>query len=328
MLTHFQTRIALGSTIHLTLVTDTPPSALDEIFRSLWLMIFEFENSFSRFLPDSELSQFNRKAGIRQSVSPAFRELLHTAHEQSVLSDGLYNPFILPALQLAGYLNSMVAEHHDDAVDDFSSRVVVSADQLEVGDNWACIPYGTAIDIGGIGKGYIGDLLADKASSYRELQGYWFSLGGDIVTGGLNEVGEPWTIQIEDTTSRIASMAGKAIVPDTKRYAVATSSILRRKGVKNGTTWHHIIDPRTNTPADSDIATASICARSALLADMLASCAVIVGSHTAIPFAAARGAEGVLLQTKQRRKKYWGSAEENKPTRAKRITTKHGPTTG
>ncbi|HEY4161011.1 MAG TPA: FAD:protein FMN transferase [Candidatus Saccharimonadales bacterium] len=298
MLRHIQTRVALGSPVTLTVVSGSRQPVIDELFRQLWLLIFEFEKRFSRFLPASELSQFNREAAGRQPISAEFRSLLLAAKQMSALTNGLYNPFVLPALQRAGYTHSMVAAHAHDQVDDYSNRSVVSPDRLEVGDNWAGIPYGTAIDLGGCGKGYAGDLLADLIDARSDIQGYWFSLGGDIIARGLDEHGDPWVIQVEDTAGT-GGIAGQCVTSGRERYAVATSSILRRKGVKDGRAWHHIIDPRTSRPADTDTATASVCAGTALVADVLASCAVILGSEQAVDFVISRGATGVLLQPKQ-----------------------------
>lgn len=295
MLTRHQSQIALGSQVVLVLVCDNEEKAV-ECFRQLWLHIFEFERQFSRFLPASELSQFNRAAGLRQPISPEFYKLLQAVKKMASLTNGLYNPFILPALQRAGYTHSMVAAHRHDSVDDFSNRSVTQPDALELSDTWASIPYGTAIDVGGCGKGYIGDDLAQLAETF-DLSGYWFSLGGDVIAGGTDQNGEPWIVQVESTT-KPAAIAGKVVTSSSGQCAVATSSTTQRKGLKNGKAWHHLIDPRTSTPAATDICTASVSAGSALIADTLASCAVILGSRQAPAFVNTRGAGGGLLQTK------------------------------
>lgn len=298
MLMHHQQRIALGSPIDLTLVSDKNQGTVDDLFRHLWLKIFAFERQFSRFLPDSELSQFNRAAGVKTPISQEFHDILAASLKMSELTDGLYNPFILPALQSVGYVHSMVAAHSDDEADDFSSRSVVAPERLQLTKETATIPYGTAIDLGGIGKGYLGDQLADYADSLSELNGYWFSLGGDIVASGQDANGEGWQIQVEDT-ARAQAIAGTAASKKSNRHAVATSSSLRRTGKSGGKTWHHIIDPRTNKPSESNVVTASIHAGSLCLADILASCAVILGSDVAPSFCTDRGATGTLLQTGQ-----------------------------
>jgi thiamine biosynthesis lipoprotein len=245
MLTYHQSHIALGSHIDLVLTSDAPQTTIDKIFRMLWFHIFTCEQRFSRFLPNSELTQFNRMAGTRQLVSSEFHALLQASANMANLSNGIYNPFILPALQRAGYTHSMVAAHRNDVVDNYADRTIVPADQVEIGGTWAIIPYGTAIDFGGCGKGYEGDQLADLADSCPELDGYWFSLGGDIVANGVDDNTEPWIIHIENTASSLHALAGKVAPNSPIRHAVATSSVTRRKGVKHGKPWHHIIDPRT-----------------------------------------------------------------------------------
>jgi thiamine biosynthesis lipoprotein len=311
MLSHSQTRIALGSPIHLTLISENNSVITDEIFRNLWLNIFEFELRFSRFLPDSELSEFNRSAGFRHQISPDFVQILHAAKNMATLTEGIYNPFILPALQRAGYKRSMVAAHSQDSLDDFKERGVPSMDRLEIGDGWACIPYNSAIDLGGCGKGYLGDLLADYIDSQNGINGYWLSLGGDIVARGCDQDNLPIVIQIDDLTA-LHTMAGERLTSGDRRYAVATSSVLRRRGVENGRKWHHLIDPRTNEPTNTDINTASVCAATSLLADVLASCAIILGIEKALDFLNRKGAEGVILQTKQKKLVRWGNLESIK----------------
>lgn len=298
MLTYYQSRVALGSRADLALVSEGDETVINELFRQLWLVLLTFERRCSRFLPGSELSQFNRSAGTKQVITPQFRDALLAAAEMASLTDGLYNPFILPALQRAGYVHSLVSAHRDDLVDDFSQRSVTTADHLEIGDSWARIPYGTAIDLGGCGKGFAGDMLADAAEAFPGVEGFWFSLGGDVVTGGLSEGGTPWIIDIEDLREDHQGRAGRIHAPDTGRYAVATSSITQRQGVHRGRKWHHIIDPRTNLPAVTETATATVGARRALVADVLASCALILAPPDALRLMPKKGALGVLLQGK------------------------------
>lgn len=296
MLTYYQSRVALGSIADLALVSDADEAVVNEYFRLLWLALLKFERRCSRFLPASELSQFNRDAGLKRQISPEFRKALAAAAAMAAATDGLYNPFILPALQRAGYVHSFVSAHKDDVVDDFSDRSVPSPDGLELGGDWARIPYGSAVDLGGCGKGFAGDMLADMAAEFPALQGFWFSLGGDVVMGGRSETGELWSVDIEDLREGHSGMAGRAKAPGAARFAVATSSITLRKGVHNGQTWHHIIDPRTNKPAHAITATASVCTGRLLEADVFASCAIILSPDESLHFMKAKNAQGLLLQ--------------------------------
>lgn len=178
MAQYYQKQQALGSTVELSIAGDIESTAADELYRQLWHAVFQFERQFSRFLPASELSQFNRNAGVKQIISSEFQDILEKAKAIGAETDGLYNPFILPALQAAGYDHSLVKGYEQDSQDDHSHKVVAPVERLEIGDGWARIPFGTAIDLGGCGKGYLADVLAGMVPSY--IHGYWFSLGGDI----------------------------------------------------------------------------------------------------------------------------------------------------
>ena len=282
MRTTYQERRALGCRVQLALVMDEDDQAgVEDLMRTLWLEILYFEKRCSRFLPDSELSQFNRQAGTKQPVSAELADILAAAADMAVRTDGVYNPFILPALQKAGYVGSLEPGRADDSIDDFSARSVASAGQLELGDGWARIPYNTAIDLGGCGKGYIGDRLADMVAGMDDLAGYWFSIGGDTVLGGSDESGAPWTLYLQPDP-KVDDRIGEIVVPgDGGPWAVATSSTRYRKGKHSGGAWHHIIDPRSGKAADTDLELAIIHGHSLLLADVLATSVLIVGRKAA-----------------------------------------------
>lgn len=141
------------------------------------------------------------------------------------------------------------------------------------GEDWVRIPYGTAIDLGGCGKGYIGDQLADMMPEW--VSGYWLSLGGDLIASGTDDNNEQWKIGIQSAANPDQN-CGIITIPATGRYAIATSGTMHRKGVKAGKVWHHLIDPRTLQPAVTDMRMATVGAPTGLEADVLASCAVVL----------------------------------------------------
>ena len=290
-----QEQQALGSIAQISLITLDQPLAVKSMFDYLWKQIFMFELQFSRFLPQSELSTFNRNAGSKQQISPQFKRLLKAAQDIGLAVDGLYNPFILPALQAVGYGPSIVKGHETDSYDDHSTRKVVALDNLIIGEDWAKIPKDTAIDLGGCGKGYLADQLADQIK--HKVSGYWISLGGDVVFGGENDLHQAWRIGIQKAKSESSSTdIGWAELETQERYALATSGTTARYGVAQGKLWHHLIDPRTLQPSQTDVLTATVAAPSALKADVLASCAVILGSEQAIPFLKHQKITSALLQ--------------------------------
>ncbi len=197
-------------------------------------------------------------------------------------TDGLYNPFVLPALQKAGYVGSWPNPQLGSRATDFTKRQIVSADELNIETTWASIPADSAIDFGGIGKGYLLDELA-TTMTHQSLADYWFSLGGDIICSGFDVDHLPWTIAIQDIKNTDTSI-DTIINTSGATLAIATSGVIKRRGTHNGKDWHHIIDPRTGSPSDTDILAATVSADRAVVADVYAKCIVITGSEQAATY--------------------------------------------
>ncbi len=286
---------ALGSDAVLTLVTEGGAAYAERLFDRLRQHIEAFEQQFSRFLPESELTQFNQKAGAKTTVSNSFRKLLSTTKNLAVETDGLYNPFILPALQQAGYLGSWPQPEAGRAATDFSERTVVPPEELRIGDSWARMPEGSALDFGGIGKGYLLDELADLLDG-ENLGGYWLSLGGDINCAGHDIEDQIWRVAVQSALEPDKSI-DTITNPDGRKLAIATSGVTKRQGVKAGKHWHHLIDPRTGEPADTTILTATVTAEQAVIADVYAKCIVIAGVEQAEQYQADHRIQSFLIQT-------------------------------
>lgn len=294
---YYQECIALGSKTGLSLVGGATSLEVEKIYHELWQSIFRFERQFSRFLPGSELSTFNRNASTKQFISQEFRALLVTARDLATETKGLYNPFILPALQKSGYKHSRVPGYENDKVDDHSNKSVVSIDHLEIGDDWARIPYGTALDLGGCGKGYIADQI--KQSLPSTITGYWLSFGGDIAVGGRDDHALPWKVYIQSADAPDKNIG--AVLADCD-CGVATSGTIVHRGKAKGKMWHHIIDPRTCKTADTDVLLATVWDKLSVRADVLASCAVILGEKQGLAFLKSVGVKGALIQWKDNKK--------------------------
>ena len=86
---------------HTTAVLDADQSPASRGAVPAW---FEaWEQTFSRFRADSELSQLNQRAGQWVRVSTSMWEVTHLALVAARWTDGLFSPTILNALEAAGY---------------------------------------------------------------------------------------------------------------------------------------------------------------------------------------------------------------------------------
>lgn len=289
---------ALGSDVYITLVTDKNQLYADWLFKRLQKYIVDFEKRFSRFLPDSELTNFNNLAGERTLTSNKLHELLIMAKNLAEETKGLYNPFILPALQKAGYVGSWPKPEDFQGMPNFEKRKVVTIDKLTIGETWARIPKNTALDFGGIGKGYLLDELASRLLK-EKLTGYWLSLGGDIICSGHDIKNQKWSIAVQSALEPNKNI--ETIINKTgENLAIATSGVTKRKGINNGENWHHIIDPTTGKPVNTSILTATVTAKEAVIADVYAKCVVIAGAEFAQQYKHKGKIQAFIVQTKEK----------------------------
>ena len=68
---------------------------------------YDVEARFSRFLPDSELSQLNRTHDQDAPVAPDLAELIGKALAAARMSEGIFDPTVIDALEAAGYDRSI-----------------------------------------------------------------------------------------------------------------------------------------------------------------------------------------------------------------------------
>ncbi len=289
-----QQQKALGSDVILTLVLD---DSVDDgsLFARLWQQIADFEQQFSRFRADSELSLFNQQAGTKVHLSESFLALLRTCQQMSLATNGLFNPLVLPALQQAGYVGSWPKPSQANPELNYSDRQQQPSTSLEIGSGWARILPDSAIEFGGIGKGYLLDQLGETLA-VQSVGNYWLSLGGDILCNGYDLDGAAWTVGVQSASPGQAP-AGTITNIGRAKLGIATSGITKRQGHHEGKAWHHIIDPRTGKPAATDVLTATIVTATAASADILAKCVVIAGSKEASAILKTNPVRQAFIQT-------------------------------
>jgi thiamine biosynthesis lipoprotein len=131
-------------------------------------------------------------------------------------------------------------------------------------------PRHVQIDLGGIAKGRTVDLAAAQLAGSGAIDA-----GGDAVMRGSAPGGEPWLVEIEDPANPTRAVATVAV----SSSAVATSAGNRRRWRVGENVVHHLIDPRTRTSSDRDLAQATVFAKSAERADVLAKTTFLLGAH-------------------------------------------------
>jgi thiamine biosynthesis lipoprotein len=240
------------------------------------------ERRFSRFRADSELSQLNR-ADEPIAVSQPMFDALVRARDYVAMTGGMFDPGIGGTLAALGYDRSFAPGALDrdrDAEAPAAARfgdIVLDPVRREVRR-----PAGLQIDLGGMIKGH----TVDEAAALLPQIGA-IDAGGDAVMRGPHD----WLVEIEDPRDAARILAFVRV----RDRAVATSAATRRHWRVARAVRHHIVDPRTQRSAVTDLLQATVFAPTAELADVLAKTAFLLGTRAGRELIERRSDIGAVL---------------------------------
>lgn len=281
--THFR---AMGC--QMLAMVDAELQAAQDALAQVPVWFEQWEDSLSRFRPESELNRLNRSAGQWFSLSETLWQVLRRAQLAERYTRGLVTPVVLDALEAIGYDRSfeLIAEQGAAPANKGSTRPRTILSQQRARDTDAIaydpkgrrvrMPAGMRLDFGGIAKGWAADMAARRLSKFGPAL---VDAGGDVATSQSKSDGNGWPIALENS-----------LEPDPEKQtlivlgggAVATSGRDYRRWQQDGRMKHHIIDPRTARPAETDVLCASVVGPSAAEAEVAAKVALILGSSAGL----------------------------------------------
>jgi len=289
----------------ITLAAQGDPSQMQEGFERAQQYIEASERRFTRFSEASELSHLNHSNGTWFHASADMTFVVSLAKQYVEQTGGLFNPSILPDLERIGYDRSMdLIRAQDDLLPPArfgqSSRLL-PLDGLFINPdkNLIFLPHGMRLDLGGIAKGWIAEqaalILADYSSACL------VDAGGDMFIVGLPEGEDSWQIDLEDPLNTDRTLTSLNVPPG----ALTTSSVVKRKWMQGETSRHHLVDPRTGEPAETDWLSVTVVAPHADMAEVFAKALLIAGPQKAETLA--HNASEISYLAVDRGGKIWGS---------------------
>jgi thiamine biosynthesis lipoprotein len=244
--------------------------------------LLTWHERFSRFSDGSELSRLNDSPADEVVVSPLMRRIVAAGLRAARDTGGLVDVTLADEIERAGY-----GCHMDGPGTDLSAALGQAPErataaphlderwrQIAVVDRRGTIarPPGLRIDVGGIAKGVFADELAGMLA---EFDAYAVDCCGDLRVGGRARVERPVNVSGPFDGSTLHTFPVTA-------GGVATSGIGRRSWtVDGGRPAHHLLDPRTGSPAFTGIVQATALAPTAAQAEVLAKAALLSGPERA-----------------------------------------------
>lgn len=212
-----------------------------------------FEHRFSRFLPESQVNQFREAPAGTYTLSALFTMFLKEADKLRILTDGAYDPAIGGLLEHAGYGATYRLESDGQEVAYHIPRWSLVGQELTIDG-------AVVFDLGGIGKGYCIDMVADILKQQGEQ--FFLVEGGGDMYGTTKCDGSPYRVALEWPGKPDMAFG----VVELRNQGIAVSDSFKRRWGK----WHHILDPHTKQPIESVLGAATV-APSAFAADCMTS---------------------------------------------------------
>jgi FAD:protein FMN transferase len=303
---------AMGS--HMLAVIDRDDPQADTQLAAVPGWFEAWEQQLSRFRADSDLARLNAASGRPVVVPSALWQVIGVALEAAQQSNGLVRPTVLDALEAAGYDRSFDsidqgrggtiyrAPTNDErdmvtrvgAADQPPSLVVRPSSSewrtitLDKRIHAVTLPTGVRLDLGGVAKGWAADQAMRRLAATGPAL---VDAGGDIAVSGPMADGAPWPIAIANPFVPEDSLGLLLLV----QGAVATSGRDYRRWRRDDVEQHHIIDPRTGRPAQTDVLAATIVAPDGPSAEVAAKVALILGGRDGLAWLDARPTLAGLL---------------------------------
>ncbi|MBF0310814.1 MAG: FAD:protein FMN transferase [Magnetococcales bacterium] len=274
------TRLVMGSLA--TITTWNVPDALERrAVAEAFAAMEEVDRQLSRHRPDSEVSRINQAPrNEAQALPPTLLEVLQAGLALSEATSGRFHLGLEPLIRLWGFSAETPPTQPPPAEtvaawkqawpgldglrlvrEGETTRIILANDRV-------------GLDLGGIGQGY----GADRAAAVLREAGVVNALidvSGDVrVLGSKGEF--PWRVGIQNPRQPGGTVAVVGLRGDT---ALVTSGDYEQFYLYNSRRYHHILDPLTGEPAQSQLASVSILAPQAMLADALSTAFFVVGAQ-------------------------------------------------
>ncbi|WP_251717231.1 FAD:protein FMN transferase [Lactobacillus agrestimuris] len=240
---------ALGTSITLQIFGTQDDSLIQKSFK----LIDHYEDLLTVNRDESEVMDVNHAAGKNPvQVSSGTYSLIKLAVEESRKNYG-FNALIGPVVKLwhIGFKGAHVPT--DDQIKE-KMKLIDPNDVVLDDDNQTVYltKPGMELDLGGIAKGWIADRIRDLWLAYGALAGI-INLGGNILLVGDSpkRISGKWAIGVQDPKEPRGDNITTVMV---SQCSAVTSGTYERYLVVDGKKYHHIIDPRTGYPVQTDIA--------------------------------------------------------------------------
>jgi FAD:protein FMN transferase len=261
-----ETRLLMGTVVNLTIISDDPVAARSAI-RACLERMSELEAVLSRFQPESQLSRLNRTGAV-EDAHPALLGMVRRSIELGELTGGAFDITVKPLLDLYQVAPGLLPTAGQIG----QALKLVGYRNIDLsGQRVAFRLPGMSVTLDGIAKGFI----VDEGVAVLRQFGFtnvMVEAGGDLMGMGKKAPHSPWMIGLQAPRTEMGDLMATFNI---QNQAIATSGDYMQAFTSDFAN-HHIIDPRSGH-SSPELASASVIAPTAAVADGLATAVMVIG---------------------------------------------------
>ena len=253
----------------------------------------QLENTLSMHVEGSDIDRLNRSAGKEPvQVSDLTYRVLKDSLFFSGKTDGLFDITAGPLINLwaidppDGHYPSQAELDATLPLIDYHKINFLDDNRIELADK------GMVINLGAIAKGTIADELKTYLLS-RGVTSALINLGGNVLALGSKPDGSSFVIGIQDPNSARGVYLMSIRIND---ESIVSSGDYERYFEYNGKIYHHILNPKTGFPAETNIKQVTIVTANSQRADGLSTSVLLLGVQKGIQLVESlEGVEAILI---------------------------------
>ncbi|WP_204346716.1 FAD:protein FMN transferase [Psychroserpens algicola] len=249
-------------------------------FDSLFTVI---NQSMSTYIPDSEISKFNRNEPY--IIDTHFKTVFLASKKIFKATNGAFDPTIGDVVNAWSFGANQNKFLTDSTTIDSLMRFV-GFDKVSLVDDKPTVITkhpNTYLEFNAIAKGYGVDVIG-RFLEAQGVENYLVEIGGEIRTRGINkEKSSPWNVGLDEPRFDGEQSVLKAI--QLRDEAMATSGTYRKFKIDDdGNRYAHIINTKTGYPSKTNILSVSVIAQDCMTADAYATAFQAMGIEKVTTF--------------------------------------------
>lgn len=272
-----RTTFQMSTAITYQVVGTNPEQVIDELVAALEA----FEQVASMHIATSDVARINDNAGIAPvEVNWRVYHVIERAIADAEQTGGLFDITVGALTDLWAITSDQPRVPAEAEIEQAKNLVDYHDIELSAQDNVYSVMLrrsGQKLDLGGIAKGYALDICREILE-HRDVQYALISIGGNVMTY-RDKSGNPFTVGVRYPEPGSTQAFCVLKMQD---KIISTTGGYERFFEENGKTYHHVLDPRTGYPANSDLISVSIVLNDGMAADFLSTALFIGGLDYAL----------------------------------------------